>query len=234
MKKLSIILSWLVTLLMPILLILGSVRLLLNPWYLEFEYRTPGFPVEPYGFGLQDRLEYARLALEYLVNDEGIEFLADLRFPEGELVPEPSCSYMNDCTRMYNERELKHMLDVKVVLSAALDIWLMSLLLVVGLGIWAWRGGWLSAYRLGLSRGSQLTLILIAAILALVLVAFGVFFVAFHNVFFEEGTWLFFYSDTLIRLFPERFWRDTFLTVGGLSALMALIIWGITKKNKSA
>jgi uncharacterized membrane protein len=43
-------------------------------------------------------------------------------------------------------------------------------------------------------------------------------FVAFHNVFFEAGTWQFLFSDTLIRLFPERFWRDTFIAVGVLSA----------------
>ncbi len=62
-----------------------------------------------------------------------------------------------------------------------------------------------------------MTVIFIGGILLFVLVAFGVIFVAFHNVFFEAGTWTFLYSDTLIRLFPERFWRDTFLAVGLLA-----------------
>jgi integral membrane protein (TIGR01906 family) len=70
-------------------------------------------------------------------------------------------------------------------------------------------------FRWALARGGLLTLILIGVILLLVLAAFGIFFVAFHQVFFEEGTWTFLWSDTLIRLFPERFWRDTFLVVGG-------------------
>ncbi len=34
----------------------------------------------------------------------------------------------------------------------------------------------------------------------------------FHGLFFNGNTWLFAYSDTLIRLFPIRFWEDTFLT----------------------
>jgi len=225
MKKLWLVLSWLVTLLIPVVLVMGAVRIVLNPWYLEFEYRTPAFPEDTYGFTLEQRLEYSRLALDYLLNDAGIEFLGDLRFPEGVQVPQPSCSYMDDCTLQYNQRELKHMLDVKLVLGAALNVWMVSLVLVLLLGIWAWRGGWLSTYLRGLSRGGLLTLALIGVILALVLVAFGVFFVAFHNVFFEEGTWLFFYSDTLIRLFPQRFWRDTFLTVGGLTILLALLVW---------
>ena len=230
MKKLYGILSWLVMLLVPVVLVMGAVRIVLNPWYLAFEYRTPGFPADTFGFSLQDRLEYAGLALDYLVNDAGIEFLGGLRFPEGVLVPEPSCSHMDDCTYLYTQRELKHMLDVKIVLSAALKVWLAVLGVVVVLGVWAWRGGWLSEYKCGLSGGGLLTILLIATILILVLVAFGVFFVAFHNLFFEEGTWLFFYSDTLIRLFPERFWRDTFLIVGGLAVMMAFIVWRVAKK----
>ena len=51
------------------------------------------------------------------------------------------------------------------------------------------------------------------------LLAFRAFFTAFHRVFFEGDTWLFHYSDTLIRLFPERFWQDAFLWLGGLSLL---------------
>jgi uncharacterized membrane protein len=44
------------------------------------------------------------------------------------------------------------------------------------------------------------------------------FFVGFHSLFFEGDSWLFLYSDTLIRLFPIRFWQDAFL----LAAVIAL------------
>lgn len=47
---------------------------------------------------------------------------------------------------------------------------------------------------------------------------FNVFFVAFHSLFFEGNSWLFLFSDTLIRLFPVRFWQDAFL----LAAVIAL------------
>jgi uncharacterized membrane protein len=57
-----------------------------------------------------------------------------------------------------------------------------------------------------------------------VLLSFNVLFVAFHNVFFQAGTWMFLFSDTLIRLFPERFWRDTFIAVGVLSGGAGLAI----------
>ena len=37
------------------------------------------------------------------------------------------------------------------------------------------------------------------------------FFAGFHSLFFEGDSWLFYFSDTLIRLFPIRFWQDAFL-----------------------
>jgi integral membrane protein (TIGR01906 family) len=214
----------LVVVFVPVAISLGVVRLLLNPWYVEFEYRTPGFPPDQYGFSMEDRLTYSKVAIEYLVNDAGIEFLGDLRFPEGEQAPEFSCAFMDDCTRMYNERELTHMLDVKIVVQSAMQLWLFSLGFIGLAGLWAWRGGWLADFIKAVRRGGWLTLILIGFILAFVLLAFGVIFVFFHQIFFESGTWLFYYSDTLIRLFPERFWRDTFLMVGGLTGLGGLAL----------
>lgn len=215
-------LSWIVAVLVPIALVMASVRILLHPWFLEFEYRTPGFPPDPYGFSMEERLHYSRIALDYLLNDEGISFLADLRFPEGEQAPPFSCQFVEDCTRLYNDRELGHMIDVKNVLHAVLRVWYGILAGILALGVWAWGGGWWDEYRRGLRRGGRLTVALIGAIILLVLVMFGVFFTAFHNVFFDPGTWMFFTSDTLIRLFPERFWRDAFLIIGSLSAAMGL------------
>ena len=125
---------------------------------------------------------------------------------------------IDDCTRLYNDRELKHMVDVKVVVKAALRVWYVSLGLLLVLWFVAGQAGWGQAYREGLRRGGWMTIFLLVGIILFVLLAFNVMFVAFHNVFFEAGTWQFLFSDTLIRLFPERFWRDTFIAVGVLSA----------------
>lgn len=48
---------------------------------------------------------------------------------------------------------------------------------------------------------------------------FWAFFEGFHSLFFEGDSWLFLYSDTLIRLFPLRFWQDTFLFAAGIAVL---------------
>jgi integral membrane protein (TIGR01906 family) len=214
-----------VIILVPIVLVLGAVRGVLNPLFLEFEYRTPNFPPDSFGFSMDERLRYARIALDYLLNDEDISFLAEQRFPDGEQAPPASCVYMEDCTLMYNQRELKHMEDVKEVVQASLMVWYGAIVILLVAAGWAWRGEWADDYRWALARGGLLTLILIFGVLLLVLAAFGIFFVAFHQVFFEAGTWTFLWSDTLIRLFPERFWRDTFLVVGGLTISLALLFW---------
>jgi integral membrane protein (TIGR01906 family) len=71
---------------------------------------------------------------------------------------------------------------------------------------------------------------LIGLIILSVLTMFNFIFVLFHEIFFSAGTWSFLYSDTLIRLFPERFWQDTFLMVGGLSVGFGLLIFFISRK----
>jgi integral membrane protein (TIGR01906 family) len=208
--------SWIVTLLVPVALVMAGVRLLLTPAFVRFEYSTPGFPDDPFGFTRQDRLRWSQVAVDYLLNDEGISFLGDLRFDDGQPV--------------YNERELQHMVDVKNVVQAALKVWYFSLGLLAVLAIAGYLAGLRSEFLAGLARGGLLTVILLGAIILFVLIAFGVIFVAFHNVFFAPGTWTFLHSDTLIRLFPERFWRDTFLAIGLMSGGAGLALWYFFRK----
>jgi len=230
MKTLHKILSWVIAFLLPVVIVLSVVRLVINPWYVEFEYRMPGFPVDPYGFTLQDRLNYSKIAIDYLVNDAGIEYLGDLRFPPGQQTPEPSCQFMDDCMRFYNDRELQHMLDVKNVVQGAMVVLQVGFAGLVVLALWAWRGRWVDEYLYGLERGGMMVLILLGIIILFVLLAFNYLFVIFHEIFFQTGTWMFLYSDTLIRLFPERFWQDTFLVVGGLSIALGLLFFFLIRK----
>ncbi len=225
MKILYRILSWLVTLLTPVIIVMSVARMLFTPGYLVIEYHMLGFPTDPYGFSLQDRVKYGSLAVDYLNNSAGISFLGDLRFPAGQQTPPETCQEMTDCTRLFNDRELQHMVDVKNVYRAALLVVEASVITALLLLLWAWRGHWLRDYLKGLQRGGLLTLVLLGLILLFILAAFNIFFVFFHEIFFKAGTWTFLYSDTLIRLFPERLWQDTFMIGAGLSALLGLLFY---------
>lgn len=210
MNKFTII-SLLITLLIPLALLGLGLRLLLTTAFLKIEYNMPYFPPDEYGFTKEDRLKWAPYALEYLVNDADISYLGDLKFDDG--------------TPLYNERELSHMDDVKRVTRGALHVWFVTLLLMLGLGIWSQLGGWEQVYRQGAMRGGWLMVGLAVVIGLIVLIGIAInpnvfwnFFAGFHSLFFEGDSWLFSYSDTLIRLFPLRFWQDAFL----LAAVIAL------------
>jgi integral membrane protein (TIGR01906 family) len=207
-------LGWIATLLTPVLVALTALRLLLFPWIIPFEYNMPGFPADPYGFTKEDRIRWAGISLEYFANAKlDVSFVENLRFDDGSPV--------------YNDLEIPHFQDAKAVLNGALQVYFVAGALFLVLALWALLGGWRRVFLHALGRGGWLTLMLIAAILAFALLGFRTFFVAFHNIFFKPGTWMFYYSDTFIRLFPERFWFDMFLYIGvftiGLSFILILI-----------
>jgi integral membrane protein (TIGR01906 family) len=217
----STALSHLVSLLVPLALIGTSLRLLLTPAFYLLEYKMPYFPIDAYGFTTEDRLRWAPFAVDYLVMDVEISYLEELVFPDG--------------TPLFNQRELRHMQDVKSVVQGALTVWILSLASLAVLAAASWRGHWFADYLNGLRRGGAWMLNLAISLGAVagigILISpdvFWGFFTLFHQVFFEGDTWLFYYSDTLIRLFPIRFWQDAVLVLaalslgGGLGAMFGL------------
>jgi integral membrane protein (TIGR01906 family) len=193
------------------------IRLLLIPVFPAIEYRMPGFPEDSYGFTYEERVKWATYGMEYLLNDAGPEYLGDLRFDDGSPV--------------FNEREVQHMLDVKIVVGHSMLVFRLSLVLLVALGIFAWRRGWVDSYSQGISRGGWILLIILLTLGLVAVTSFWQFFAAFHAIFFEGDSWLFAYSDTLIRLYPIRFWQDVIIYIMGGSALASgLLGWFLGKK----
>ena len=211
------LLTWIITILVPLALLMTSIRLLLLPVFPEIEYRMPGFPADPYGFTFQDRLKWSKPSIEYLVNNADPSYLSDLRLPDG--------------SPLYNEREMSHMVDVKTLVQNMIKGWILVLALLLASAFWAWRTGWLRDYLRAVAHGGWLTAGLIVAILVAVAVSFTALFTTFHRLFFTGDTWLFLYSDSLIRLFPIRFWQDCFIYMGIFSLLGGLALgWGLRKK----
>jgi integral membrane protein (TIGR01906 family) len=220
MKIFSKLLSLFITITFPFVLIMFSIRVLFTPLFLIVEYNMPGFPSDPYGFSKEDRLKWGSLSIHYLFNDEDPEFLENLRFEDG--------------TSIYNERELSHMVDVKILLQQSLRLFYFFLIGYIVIVIWAKIKNQLHWVWEAASKGGWLTLGLIGAILAAVIISFDALFTAFHKVFFVGDTWLFYFSDTLIRLFPMRLWQDAFIFMGIITIGVALFfaIYGNKKKFK--
>ncbi len=200
-----------VTIAIPIFLLMTSIRILLVPYlYLDYEYNSPGFPADSYGFTLQERLHWSKISMDYLLNDEEISWLANQKLADG--------------TPLYIDRELSHMVDVKNLIRLMFLVWwvLLAALVVIGLLSWWWKG--LRLYFKALSSGGWLTIGLILAILIFVALSFNTLFTDFHRIFFSGDSWLFLYSDTLIRLFPIKFWQDAFIWMGVFTIVFGLLV----------
>ncbi|MDY6874457.1 MAG: TIGR01906 family membrane protein [Chloroflexota bacterium] len=206
------ILGWVVTVLTPLVILMIAIRLLMVPLFARIEYHLPGFPEDPYGFTLEDRLKWSAPSIRFLVNGDSIEDLGSLTFEDGEPI--------------YNDRELSHMADVKAVVTGMRIGLTVAVLVLLTIEVIAVRGDWRKALLTAYWRGGWGVVGLIVAILMFVLIAFDQLFTWFHMLFFQSGTWQFYTSDTLIRLFPIRFWQDAFIFVGVISLLFGgLLIW---------
>ena len=108
MTVLKTITKWLITITLPFMLIMLSIRILFTPLFLNIEYNLPGFPADTYGFTTAERLSWGKSTMEYLFNNKGPEFLDTLRFDEYKSI--------------YNPRETSHLVDVKNLLQTALTV----------------------------------------------------------------------------------------------------------------
>ncbi|MFO7742334.1 MAG: TIGR01906 family membrane protein [Anaerolineae bacterium] len=200
---------WLLVLALPVLLLAANLRLVTGHWFVRWEYRRAGFPADPFGLSTAERIQLAEVCQDFLASDADISLLGDLRLPGGE----PA----------FNQRELRHMADVQAVYRGLTVAGVVAALVWVGASIALLTTG--QRQRLvpiALLNGGLFTLGLLSAVGAFMLVSWGQFFTTFHRLFFEGETWIFPPSDTLIRLFPIRFWIDIAATIVGL-----LVIEGV-------
>ncbi len=204
-SKWVVIFQWCLALTIPLWLILTSVQLVATDVFLHLVYDISVVTPDPYGFTEIDRRHYASFALDYLRNAEEIDYLTSLKFPDGN--------------RLFNERELSHMQDVKHVFQAFCAVYGISTILVILAAVVMLRNMTtrINAVR-AFRTGGYLTLGIIIAVIIISITSWNTFFEQFHNLFFVADSWRFEYSDTLIRLFPETFWLTAVISIGFLSA----------------
>jgi integral membrane protein (TIGR01906 family) len=188
--------------------------LLTTDGYLAFEYGKASFPPDAHGFTPQQRFILASTNIHYV----------RAHLPDNELAKQT----LNGAP-VYNEREISHMADVQVVFQSVMRVWQLAFILFVFIGIVFWRNGEGTAFTSAVQMGGLLTSGLILGIGLLAAFAWQTWFDVFHRLFFVSGSWLFSYTDTLIRLFPVEFWYDATMTVSVISftggSLLALLGW---------
>lgn len=213
MKQSSIVtsaLQWVLTLLMPFVLIITSLYLFMTPQFIQWQYSQPDFPPADL-FTPEQRTLNAIETVLYVRGDRSEQQLRDLG--------------------VYNEREVKHLVDVYNVTKPFLILNPLAMIAMAAAFFFLWRDP-LTRHNagIGLFFGGIFTFIVMAAIGLFAVFAFDAFFVAFHRVFFEGETWLFNYTDSLIQFYPELFWMKAsygiaVFVLGGAVLFTALGAW---------
>jgi len=199
----------LVPLTIPILISVLAILVLLSHLFMNTEYRRPNFPTDSYGFTTGERLEFGNKTRRYLITKMTLDDLRELKFADGEPI--------------YEERELTHLEDVKIVLQGVLRVFYGAVSVLFLGGYLASTGDWRKEFLRAIYLGGKITAGLLVIMLVFTAVSFQSLFTNFHLIFFEGDSWLFLFSDTLIRLFPVRFWQDIFLVFGVLTLAGGII-----------
>jgi integral membrane protein (TIGR01906 family) len=208
-SRLTKTLKLLITLLTPVLIVLSAARLLATDPYLAFEYGKASFPPDSFGFTDRQRFILASMNVHYV----------RAHLPDDEL----SKHNLNGVP-VYTSREVSHMADVQAVFQSTLRVWWAAFTLLLLLGFIFWRKREREAFASAIQSGGLFTSGMILSIALLALFAWQFWFNTFHLLFFEPGSWLFSYSDTLIRLFPVEFWFDATLTLSLFSLAGGLLL----------
>jgi integral membrane protein (TIGR01906 family) len=216
-QKIAALIKWVVVIAIPFFLTTGTLRLIItwdSPSYPEFEYAR--IPPDQFGFSDNERLQYAATTLDYLRRpesaDQAIGLLEEMTLPDGE-------------SPLYNQREIGHMLDVKnVVDSIRILFWVLAVVVVGGLIFLLLRPETRGQGYKAIMFGGALTTGVLLIMVILILISWNFVFTQFHEVLFPPDTWTFFYTDSLIRLFPEQFWFDFGLLWTGLIFIEGLLL----------
>lgn len=187
-----------------------SVRIAFNEWIIDYIYAKKDFPEDIYGLPEEYRKRLAKIGLRAVLSDEAFEEFKKAKLPDG--------------MRAFNAREIEHIHDVKAFLKrffpavyVATFLWLLGFLILR------------SAHYLILS--GFLGILTLSILGVLVFTNYERAFEIFHVITFDPYSWRFFYTDTLIRIYPMKFWYDATKVVAIMSfilsatALLLGLIW---------
>ena len=187
----------LLSLFFPFLLVFLCVRLAFTEFFVELNYRFGNLPPDQWGMSYEERLSIAKLGLRSVLSDEGMQ------------------EFIN--SGLFREKEIKHMQDVKELLSVVFKA------LYLGGPLWLILFFSLKDKRkmgLTLLLGATLTEVLAIFVLVFSLLNYNLLFEGFHNLFFDPYSWRFFDEDMLLRVYPMKFWYNATLWV----SIFALIL----------
>ena len=198
--------------------ILGiSTKIAFNEWFIDYEYSKPNFPKDRWGLSDEVRKKLAKLGLKAVLTEEGLKEFEKARLPSGR--------------KAFRKKEVKHMEDLNRFLSKffiatyILAIFWLFVLILHKKQIWKL-----------LICSSIYTFLFLAVVSLTVFSSYEKAFEVFHNFFFGRTSWRFSKYDTLLRIYPMKFWFDgtTILAIIAFFINTFILSLGIMLRRKYA
>jgi len=190
--------AWLLSVLVPVILIAANVFLLTRPAAVKLTWGTAVGRTEAGQLDPPESLEVTRAFVVGEADRSELVALGGVRDP------------------LYDEGEISHLEDVRVVI---VRFWMLGALAALLLAAALTGRASRSVAGVAVRRGARLTIGFVLAVTAAFAVAWGWAFETFHGIFFAPGTWRFPHDSQLIRLFPEAFWQ----LATGILVLLTLV-----------
>ncbi|NPA54403.1 MAG: TIGR01906 family membrane protein [Aquificae bacterium] len=200
------ILKYFFIILAPLWIIGISTRIVFNEWFIDYEYSKKDFPKDRWNLDDEYRKHLAKLGLEAVLSEEGLKEFSEAKLPNG--------------VKAFREKEIKHMKDVNKFLKFFFPLTYLAFFIWF-LGFFLWKD---SSY---LIYSGVFTIFLIVFIGSLIIIFYEEAFAFFHDTVFGRNTWRFRQTDTLLRIYPMKFWFDGTVFVIGLSLFISLGLIGI-------
>lgn len=206
----KVLASLLVVLLSPLIFVGIPTRIAFNEWFIDWEYSKEFFPKDRYGLDDSYRKYLAKLGLRAVLSDEGLEEFRRARLPDGR--------------KAFREKEIRHMEDVKRFLEVFFPaVYVASILSF--LALLYLRD--VRAIGKTLVASSLFSLLLTLCVALFSVTNYDLAFELFHNYVFDPYSWRFRYTDTLLRIYPMKFWFDGTLFVLSSAGALCLLSFGL-------
>lgn len=197
----------------PVFLFLLNLYFLVTKEFVTLLYNT--IP-ESYRFTKDERILYSGLIIDYLKFNADISTIENLE---------------DDNTKIFTQKEITHLKDVRLLLLNALKTHLLSAVGIVSSTFI------LKRERIPIRKyfmvGGLITILVIFIVNLFTLLDFNLLFIYFHQVFFIEGSYTFLQSDTLIQLFPLEFWiNSTFIFITLTVFKVVMLVLAILKAKE--
>lgn len=188
-------------------------------------YWTPGYFEKEYTkYHVLDNLPPMTMEDLLHVTDEMMDYLKGKR---EDLHVETAMG--GETREFFNEREISHMEDVKVLFVKAIALRRACLLLVLVLLLLLWRGK-APLKRLlpqSICIGTGMFFGLVALLALIISTNFTKYFIIFHHIFFDNDLWILDPStDMLINIVPEGFFMDTAGRIALTFCILCLLLIG--------